>query len=140
HDRAKIRAAENEQRRFGILVDAYHLPVDRGQGKSREGPAFPSDPAGDRMAPAEPAYRLGQCALRTKEPAPSAAKQHHAEEDEWPPDAPEGELREECEIVEDMGEPSRQRQECRNGEQHEIHEDDDPLSALDHASMPPHAF
>jgi hypothetical protein len=61
-------------------------------------------------------------------------------EDEWPPDAPEDQLREEREIVDDMGERPGQRQKCRNRDQHEIHEDDHPLAALDHALMPPQAF
>jgi hypothetical protein len=39
-DRAKSRSAENEQRRFWILIDADHLAVDRGQGKRNEGPSL----------------------------------------------------------------------------------------------------
>src|SRR3984893_12247391 len=139
-DRAKSRSAENEQRRLWILIDADHLAVDLGQGKRNEGPAFPGDPARDRMTPAEPACRLGQRALRTEEPAPGAADQKHAEEDERPPDTPEGELREEREIVPDMREPSGQRQECGHGDKHKINENDRPLAALNQAPVAAQAF
>jgi hypothetical protein len=83
------RAAEDEQRRLRVFVDADELAVERGEDEGEEGPAAPAQPFRDGVAAAVARGELGQRALRAEHAAPDAAHEHDGEDDEGPPDAPE---------------------------------------------------
>lgn len=99
------RAAKDQQNRFWVLVDAGHLAIDRGADEGEEGPTFPGEPTGDGQASPKMADGFGQRAFGTKYSAPGAPDEDHAEKHEGPPNAPEGKLRKNRQIVPNMRGP-----------------------------------
>src|SRR5262249_7708180 len=91
-DRCAGRSSQHDEDGLGILIDAHHLAIDRDARKGPERPAAPGEPARQRASLAIAAGELGQRSFGTDQPAPGTPDQHHAQQDEWPPDAPEYEL------------------------------------------------
>ncbi|CPI68111.1 Uncharacterised protein [Bordetella pertussis] len=129
------RAAQHRQRRQRVLIDTDQLAVDRRQGKGHERPAAPAHPARNGAALAALAGPLGEHALGTEPAAPGAPQQRHGNQDERPPHAPERELRQHGQIVEDRRGVVRQGQEHRHDQQERIRSDDAPLQLAQQRGM-----
>ena len=134
--RRERRAAQDQEHRFRILVDADELAVSRGAGKGGERPSLPFHPVRYRTATAMPAHRLRQRAFGAEHPAPETADKHHAQEHERPPDPPKYELGEEREIGPDVRGALRRRQKRRNNDEKRVGGDDNPLNGLDRPLAP----
>ena len=129
-------AAEDQQHRGGILVDADHLAVDRRESEGDEWPAAPAHPARNGALQAVAACRLGECSLRAHEAAPGAAHEHHGDEHEGPPDSPEHELRKQRHVVPDMIGALGQGQQDGHDDEHHIDRDQRPLQPRDETAVP----
>ncbi len=119
-DGRERRAAQHEQRRGGILIDADELAEHRRQRERDERPSAPFQPARHREAEPMPAGGLGQRALGTEEAAPRAPDDEHRQDDERPPHAPEQPLRQDREAVVPARVVRRQRQEGRHDDEERI--------------------
>ncbi|MBV6412215.1 MAG: hypothetical protein GAKPKEKM_03157 [Rhodocyclaceae bacterium] len=158
-DGGERRAAEDQQRRLRVFVDADQLPVEGGQHEGREGPAAPAQPARDGEALAVARGEFGERPLRAEHAAPDAAHEHDGEDDEGPPDAPEQVLGGEHHALvpegrvgrhlrlagrgaEEPGEQPRlgmrQRQEGRQRDEDAVEQHDEPLQAEDGAAVAHH--
>src|SRR5262249_42840700 len=58
-DRRAGRSSQHDQNRLGILIDAYHLPIDREAREGDERPPAPGEPARQRAPAAIAAGELG---------------------------------------------------------------------------------
>src|SRR5262249_33090250 len=74
---------------------------------------------------------LGERAFGAEEAAPGAPDDHHAEQHERPPHAPEYELGEQGHVVEDARGTLGERQHRRQRDEHDIETDDGPLHDAD---------
>ncbi len=131
-------AAQHQQGGLGVLVHAHELAVDGGDDKGHGGPAAPAHPARDAAPASVAAHRFAQRTLGAEHPAPDAAQQDHAQQHEGPPDAPEQELREQAQVVQDACGVVGQRQKRRQHHQHRVGQHDGPLHAADQAAMAAH--
>ena len=120
-------AAQHQQRRLRVLIDADHLAIHRGQHKGDKRPAAPAHPARNRPAQAFLRRPFGQCAFRAQHATPDAAKQHHRQQHKRPPDSPEHKLGEDGQVVQHARAVVRQRQQRRNHQQGGVHQHHRPL-------------
>src|SRR6185437_8790195 len=97
--RGQRRSSEHEERRRGVLIDAYELPEDRRQCERREWPSAPAQPARDPEAEPVAARGLGKRSFWTEHTAPCAAEHEHRCDDERPPQSPEQPLRRDDQVV-----------------------------------------
>src|SRR5260363_56204 len=117
------RTAQNQQYRFGILIDADHLAVDRRDRKRDKRPAAPAHPARNGTATTVPAGEFRERAFRTQDAAP---------------DAPEYPLSKDSQMIPHMFGVARQRHKRWRGDEDGVEADDDPLHGANGGAMAAH--
>ena len=127
--RRQGRAAENQQGRLGVVVDADQLAINSGEDKRQGRPAAPANPARGAAAQPAPADPFAQRAFGAQHPAPESAEQHDGQQHERPPEAPENKLGEQRQVVEHARLAGRQGQQRRQHQQQAIEGHHRPLHA-----------